>query len=458
MLANLASLVKSNKTTELWARELISIWPYTRRLGKDFWQYYKLLNETQFLSMDKLKELQLSQLKKVLTHAYTNSGFYKNLYDEYGVNINSIQSFEDFKQIPIVDKKMLRKANNLTVPNKKIHMINTSGTTGSPFQFYSDATGTSMELAAIFHQWMRIGFKPGDLRIEMRGFQMDPIRYYPDSNIIRFSIIKMNSNIKLMVDLMNRYQVPFIHGYPSAIAKFAMLCKENQLKLNYHLQGVLLASEIVYEWQVDLIREVLEPTKIIAHYGNAERVALGAWCEHSQVYHFLPLYGYVEKGTSGELIGTGFLNTATPFIRYRMTDIMEDFTEEVCPYCGRGYFPLVKNIGGRIEEYLIDEKGELIPPAVLTFPFKQIKSIKSLQIEQLENKNLIIRIVAAEGAYNHLIKEKEEITNGFKLILGSSIEIEFENVKEILLTDSCKYKWITSKASKSKKDTINASL
>lgn len=446
MLSMFKKFVKKNRYIENTARNLRNIRPLTKRLSSYFWDYYSLLNETQYCEPQHIQEMQFELLKNTLEHAYLNSKFYRNLYDKYGIKISQIQSFEDFrKQIPIIDKALLKNADDLTIKGPDMYKITTSGTSGAPFQFYGDRESSEKELAAIYHQWNRAHFTPDSYRIEMRGFQVEPIIEYPDLNLTRFSIVNMNNNMKEMVNYINKKRIAYIHGYPSAIAKFAALLNESSLRLITPLKGVLLASENMYEWQIQQIEDYLEPEKIIAHYGNSEQVALGAWCETSRSYHLLPLYGYAEKGANAELIGTGFLNKTTPFIRYKMNDLVLDWTEEVCLQCGRSYKPVVKQIGGRLEDYLVDEKNELIPPAVVTFPFKSLLVIQEVQITQKENKDIVLRYTVSDNSKEEDLQiDKMELVKGFHTMLGVTINVSFEKVSNIKLTDACKFKWIIS--------------
>jgi phenylacetate-CoA ligase len=443
-------IIKKNSNIEYMARKIRNIRPLHKRLSKDFWDFYNLLDTTQYYDKNQLQELQFTLLKETIENAYNNSGFYRNLYDEYGVKIGDIQSFEDFKKyVPIVNKQMLRTAKNLTISSSQMYKITTSGTSGSPFQFYGDKSSIEKELAGIYHQWSRIGFTLADRRVEMRGFQVKPICEYPDINITRFSIVNMDNHIKSMVDYINKSKIQYIHGYPSAIAKFAGLLKEHSLIIEHQIKGVMLASENVYSWQIERIKDGIEPQKIISHYGNSEQVVLGAWCEHSDCYHFLPLYGLLEQGDNKEIIGTGFLNRVTPFIRYQMNDILADYSEASCDCCGRGYMPIVKQIGGRLEDYLTDEKGELIPPAVVTFPFKSLQVMKEVQVIQKKNRNILLRYVIANKDELALVMEKNKLIQGFQILLGTSIKVYFEEASSIKLTDACKFKWIISEADKS---------
>jgi len=444
----LSTIAKRSASIELAARYLVDVWPYAARQPQTFWSYFQLLNETEYATAGELQELQCAMFVQTVRHAYTESGFYRRLYDEHGVDVSRIASVEDATKLPVVEKAMLRDASDVTVQIRGMRVGMTSGTSGSPFAFPVDPAADAMERAAIFHQWRKAGFAPGTERVEMRGFQIEPIVHFPDLRIARFSVVNMAGAMRKYVDFLNRRHVAFIHGYPSAIAKFALLLREMELHLDYQVTGILLASEPVYDWQTEVIESVITPRFMVAHYGTAERTVLGAWCEGTRAYHMLPLYGYFETGPNGEIIGTGFVNNATPFIRYRSSDIAIDVSRTPCLQCGRALTPVVGRIGGRMEDYLVDEKDELIPPAVVTFPFKDLAAICSVQVVQDERKGILLRCVTRPCSAELLERDQTRLTVGMQKMLGRTIPICFELVKDIPATQGGKFKWIISRASK----------
>lgn len=94
------------------------------------------------MDRDRLDKLHLKRLKNLLNYAYTHNKFYRDLYDRYKIDVNGIQSLDDFKRIiPLTDKPMIQKSqtasnlygDNLTTDESFIvgHYA-TSGTTGKP--------------------------------------------------------------------------------------------------------------------------------------------------------------------------------------------------------------------------------------------------------------------------------------------------------------------------------------
>ena len=428
--------------------------PYEKGLGKVFWDTYNFLQESQWWSKEKLEEYQMQQLEKLLHHAYENVPYYRRVFDERRLKPKDIQDFDDLKKLPYLTKDTFRdNFNNEKIIAKNIKlsrlpMSHTSGTTGKPLQFYTNKDTGIKEWAFICHQWSRVGYKPSDKRIELRGSvnQKNPIFYSKPSNVIRFSpIIENKEKAKLYLKKMEEFGAEFLHGYPGAIASFALLIKQYKLKINFKLKAILFASEIIYEWERKIAEEVFG-CRIFSHYGCAEKVILAAECEKNQIYHCLPQYGVTEfNPQTKEVIATGFLNTVNPFIKYKMTDVALNPRVDPCQECYRNYYPVFDGIEGRLEDFIVTSEGSLIAPAIITHPFKDLKTIKNTQIIQKSTEKIILRIVSLESINKDLLNEEIQfLSKELKKIIGEKIKIIPEVVNEIELSSSGKFKWIIS--------------
>jgi phenylacetate-coenzyme A ligase PaaK-like adenylate-forming protein len=177
----------------------------------------------------------------------------------------------------------------------KIYSDHTSGTTGKTLQIFRDKKTSSREWAAICYQWERVGYTPYDGRVEFRGFitSNDDYMFLPNQRILRINLIKLSSqNIRAVIKKINKTGYKFFHGYPSGIYKFTKILVENNLQIEP--EAVLFASEILYDWQIEVVEKAFPRCKLIAHYGQTEKVALGAWTDE-RTYHFIPTYGIVER-------------------------------------------------------------------------------------------------------------------------------------------------------------------
>jgi len=430
--------------------------PSAIRFGRTFWETYYFLQTSQWWSEEKLKKYQLIQLRKLLYHAYENVPYYRRIFKQRNLTPSDIKSLDDLEKLPVLDKDTFRKHfNDIVARNadlRNLHLAHTSGTTGKPLQFYQSYSELEREWAFICHQWSRVGYRPGEPRVEMRGSVIRggySVEYDPIGNVLRLSPRVDNKEVaQFYLRKIKAFGAKFLHGYPSAIASFAYIVWKYWLSVPFKLKAVLFASEEIYDWEREIVEEVFK-CRVFSHYGQAEHVALAAECEYSSYYHFIPQYGIVEiDPQTREIIATGFLNYVNPFIRYRTTDVVSLPVLSECPHCGRHYFPIVQRIEGRLEDFITTPQGVLISPAVITHPFKNLKSIRESQLIQEDLHRVILRIVPWSGEEKRLKVELRSLCVALQEILGPDVQIEVEIVNEIEKTRSGKFKWIVSKVSK----------
>jgi len=417
-----------------------------RRLNNEFYNFYSLLKENETKSYEEIKEYQFEKLKSQVEKAYKLTDFYKRKYDGSGFDPRELKDIDDLNKIPTLTRDEVKKASKAMILKNIKHKIfygYTSGTTGKPLEVYNDITSNSREWASICYQWERVGFKPIDGRVEFRGFIEKKKNYlfFPSRKVLRINIVKMNqNNIDSLIKKIKSSGYGFFHGYPSAIYKFAKILEKSGREINP--KGILLASEVLYDWQIDLIDKIFPNSKKICHYGQAERVCLGAWDEERR-YFFIPTYGLLEiDENNNEMIATGFINEVMPLIRYKLTDSIGGFHDKPLS-SKKTLFPIIDKIHGRIEDYSYNFKGDMIPPAVVTFPFKKLKYIEACKIIQYSLCDFELLIEANENTQS--LEEANKIINGLKKIYGKTVNIIPQFVDKISVDKSGKYKWIECK-------------
>ena len=140
-------------------------------------------------------------------------------------------------------------------------------------------------------------------------------------------------------------------------------------------------------------------------YGQSEKVVLGAGCEKSDDYHVWPTYGYFElvddkgepvttPGQRGEIVGTGFINTVMPFIRYRTGD-WATYVSSHCDACGREQVIIRDIRGHRTQEVLIAADGSEIPWTALNMHDDTFIHVSRFQFMQETPGVAVLHIVPA---------------------------------------------------------------
>jgi phenylacetate-CoA ligase len=102
--------------------------------------YWNPVLET--LVHEKTRDLQFRKFRRIFEWGYEKSKFHRALYDKAGIKPGDIQSFEDIRRIPTVEKSMMRDIQRkdpfpygdaLCVPlDEVVEFRQTSGTTGQP--------------------------------------------------------------------------------------------------------------------------------------------------------------------------------------------------------------------------------------------------------------------------------------------------------------------------------------
>jgi phenylacetate-CoA ligase len=446
------AMLKRFPQVERLARQLIACYPLSARLGPGFWEWYAFLQESEGWSTAQLEEFQFERLRELLPKLARTSPFYaRRLAD---VRVADLRTLADLQAAvpPLARQEFAAHEQEIRSTEFRAgdcFSSGTSGTTGSPLQFYHRREHRQREWASICHQWKRVGFDPvRSKRVEFRGLTPRGALYqdYPEQNMVRVSILDLRrESLPRMGQAIAARQATFYHGYPSALYLLAREILDARLPFPQP-EAILLASEMVYDFQLEQIQAAFPAARLFAHYGCAEATVLGAWCEHRRVYHVLPQYSLVEvQPGTGEIIGTNLFNDINGFVRYRMTDTAGGVEALPCPACRRPYVPIITGLDGRQEDFLYSRERGWIAPAIVTYPLKALGTIVELQFHQKTADDIGLTYVARRGAVpEQITAELREIEAGLRKLAGNSIRLQPRQVDEIPRGPTGKYKWITS--------------
>jgi phenylacetate-CoA ligase len=198
----------------------------------------------------------------------------------------------------------------------------------------------------------------------------------------------------------------FLHVYPSTVAALARFIKRTGVPVPQNIRGLIAESEIVYPEQRRMVEEVFG-VRYFSCYGHSEKCVLASECEYSTDYHVWPTYGYFElldeagnpvttPGERGEIVGTSFINTVMPFIRYRTGD-WATYVGDHCPHCGRRH-PIIRDIRGhRTQEMLVTADGSEIPWTAMNMHDDTFRRVRQFQFYQDTPGEALLRVLPAPG-------------------------------------------------------------
>ena len=135
-------------------------------------EYFEPYCET--LEPGALRALQLERLQAVVAHSYANSAAYRGLCAEAGVEPADIQSLDDIRRLPLIDKHTLRDhypAGLRTCGlDDIIEVHSTSGTTGKPTPIWASRQDMDRWFERNARTMWMIGLRPGDLLQNCFGY------------------------------------------------------------------------------------------------------------------------------------------------------------------------------------------------------------------------------------------------------------------------------------------------
>jgi Coenzyme F390 synthetase len=347
---------------------------------------------------------QLNQLKQAIKNAMRGE-FYKARFK--GVDVDGIQSKEDFENLPFTDKDDLRDAYPLglqAVPDEAIVRIHSSsGTTGTPViipytkkdvEDWAIMFKRCYETAGI-NALDRIHITPG------YGLWTAGIGFQAGAELLGAMAIPMgpgntDKQIKMMMDMKSTVLC--------ATSSYALLLAEEIEKRGvkdkiYLKKGVIgserwgekMRSRIAGELGVQLY-DIYGLTEI---YGPG----IGMSCEYECGMHMWDDYIYFEiidpktgkilpDGEIGELVITTLQKEGAPLIRYRTHDLTRVIPGK-CE-CGSDY-PRIDTILGRSDD-MVKVRGAIIYPAAVDKLLSAIDGVSSeyqIMIDHLNGKDIL---------------------------------------------------------------------
>lgn len=436
-------------------RSLYSLLPQTFR---KHYKHYKaardIVLKTERMTAAQLKELQFNLFKKIAGHAWNNCPGYRDYWGKNDFHISQLRDFDDIARIPLIDKEILKsRIDEFSCKNiPGVLSVSTGGSTGIPFLFYMQENEGLTEKGFIHAQWARS--YPGiSLRTKstfLRGRKMGgEIHFDPVYGLILSSFDLTAKNIALYAQAIDHYKTPILQAYPSSLYIFTRGLIDQNIKLNHHFKAIMLGSETLYDYQRELFKDFYK-TKLNHWYGHGERAVFAGNCELNDRLHTYPQYGLLElvdtkgqpvqENTRGEIVGTGFWNYATPFIRYRTMDFAEKGPDH-CEYCGRNC-QIINKIDGRYHEFIVSRNKKLVALTAVSIICGKFSELQQFRFYQDTIGKIVLRYIKNPGV---TAINETSIRNALLEKIGHEFDIAFREVDTIAPTPAGKLMYLEQK-------------
>lgn len=410
--------VRSPRALRRSLAPLLSLVPTRARFGPT---YRRLRAEIARAAADPAyaEAQQLEKLRNLIALAHAKSPFYRCLIDTaFGrdADLTGVTP-ADLARLPILDRHSLGAAGAtvLAAPAASLDRAETSGSNAEkPFGFWLDRGRSAREMAFVYDVWSRVGFDERSARAAFRGLALFPTgervdEWDPALRELRLSVFPMSlADAARYLDLIDRRGIRYLYGYASALELFCRQMRRLDRRPRLQIKGIMPISEPLLAHQRRNIRAVLGEVPFACFYGLSEKVLFAAELPgDGGIYAFNPLYGLAElvdaegqpvteTGREGRLVGTGFLSTAMPFIRY---DTGDSARLVALPTPANGHRLVVDRLLPRRKpDFLVTAEGDRVVTVDLTPEDPEMfAGIDEFQFYQDEPGKVLLRYVAAPG-------------------------------------------------------------
>ncbi len=433
--------------------------PFKYLYGEKYILMRNRIKETEYLSVRELRDLCSRELATILLHAYKTTAYYRTQMFDKGITEKAIIQSPDevLTALAFTSKRSIAENVAEFLSSKKDRIphdyVSTGGTSGEPLYFYIDSSRSAKEWAFVEDQWSRVGFNTESRRITFRGSRIRGKGWEDDwiTKERRFSSFELTDEyLKRIWPLLHEFAPHYIYAYPSTGLSLCQFMERSGKTLPVTVNAVLLGSENIYEGQREYIENV-SGKRVFMWYGHSEKLVLAGECEHANYYHAYPQYGYVEfindrgmpaqPGEFSEIVGTGFMNTVMPFIRYRTGDYCT-YLGDHCPKCGRNYH-IFSDVRGRwTQEVLYGQKRNVICMSAINVHSKTFRNVFRFQFFQEAPGKAILRLVPKQGFSE---SNRKTIENEFNSKFTGNVDVTAIVVDDIPLTKTGKFKFIDQK-------------
>ena len=415
-------------------------------------QYKNHFDEINILHMlTNYNELeQINNLNTLLGYINEKIPFFqKNLKNNY------IYTLSEIGDLPLTSKMLMREDINSFINVESYNKLwkgKTSGSTGTPFNYYRDKNSMQYEYALYDRLYNFVARNENHIKARISGINIvkadsktPPFWYF----IKTFKQLQLSAyhidekTYREYIYAFSQYNVNIGTGYASAWLFLSQYILKNDIEPP-KLEAIVTDSE-GFSFEDKLIVENAFKCPVYQTYGLGEIGMAAVECKNGH-YHIFTERCLVEiidengkvlnQGEEGEIVVTDLHSFDAPFIRYRTGDrgILSNCT------CGCGWnTPYLKELVGRIDDYVITSDGRKI--GRLSHIAKPAKGVLGMQLVQKQPGYLNIKVLPGVGFETNSMKHVEMVAKDY---LGD-MKVTWETVEKLEQTRSGKVKFVIRK-------------
>ena len=361
--------------------------------------FWNAIAET--MPREKLNDLHLKRLQKLVHYVYQNSAFYRSRFKEIGLEPGDIKTLDDYqKKVPFTDKDDFLELQSKSPPYGPTqampaefiaHHAETSGTTGAPLAIPYSLYDTMRYGESWCPAFWATGIRPTDSFYFAFGWGNFAGFWSAYWGVRRFGgkvISGGGLNTEGHISAIQRLKPTVIISTPTFALRLAAVAKEMGVNLedssvNYTMHAgepgptalPAMKKEILEAWGAQNAGELLGIAEIDA-FAPCNSIGDGVHVDEMSVYSWVidPDTGKeVSEGEIGEHVVTSYTNGTQPLLNYRTHDLVRP--RYSCP-SGRTWLKFEGSVLGRTD-FMITLRGTNVYPTAVENILGDIDGVSS---------------------------------------------------------------------------------
>ena len=403
-------------------------------------------NGLHYRSAEEIRSFQEARLHEAIDYAYTNSAFYRELFDSCKIRPADIRTIEDLRRLPVTTKQdlQLRNKDFLCVDSSQIvDYVTTSGTLGEPVVFALTENDLDRLGYNELSSFTMAGCSRNDIMQLMTTIDrrfMAGLAYWLGARALGMGVIRVGNGIpELQWNTIKSIHPTVCMCGPSFLMKLIAFAEENGIDYrSCSLRKAICIGEALRQPDGNLttlgsrIHEKWPELELYSTYASTEMQASFTECSCHCGNHvpadliiveFLDDEGNpVAEGESGEVTITTLGVEGMPLVRFRTGDICIHY-DSPCA-CGRNSTRLSSVIGRKGQ--MIKFKGTTLYPPALFDILDNIPEVKSYVVEVYTNSLGTDQVQIKLASDNHSESFVKQIKDIFRSKVRVAPDVVFE--------------------------------
>lgn len=399
--------------------------------------YYHQIDEMNKWSSLEIEEWQNKKLKSLITHFYTNTVYYKQLFDKLGLTPDDINTKEDLNKIPRLTKDIIREHYEELIPHniKKIphKKASSGGSSGKTLKYMLDKDTWSYTTAIKIYSWQQCGYLYGDTYASIGSsslFSPNPTFkqrfYHYFKSSVRISALNLSDDkISQIIEVLIKKDVKYLYGYAAALYLVAKYVNKNSIVIP-SIKGCFPTAEVLTP---EYRKEIEQAFGYVMDCYGARDGGITAYeinrGSYNVGYNTIAEVVDCYEINTGKLLVTDLFSFSFPFIRYDLDDdVVLETSEKDKKFNGQ----IISKIMGRSPDIIRLSNGHVLTGPAFQMMFGSF-NVVAYRVRKLGDLKLQIELQPTE---EFTLDEENRLKAILQNHAGINCEIIIEKVEEFL--------------------------